>query len=111
MAILGNRFNTTEYIMGSLFLKNSYISFNYEDGIFGINAPWTVVEPIEPKPEPKPVDPTEDSESSHTGVVVVIVILVILAVIGAGAYMFMRHRRRKLDQALSKNYEQYQNIE
>lgn len=95
VALYGNLYNATEYILGDVFMQNMYVILDYENSRFAVNGNYRTVEPT----LPKPVRPEETSFSVWIIIAIVLGVFVLVAAIG---FVIVRMRNKRLQSNLSK---------
>jgi hypothetical protein len=98
VAVYGNTFNATEYILGDVFMQSMYVILDYENSRFAVNGNYVWVDPINEKP-PRP-DTTEGNGISVW--VIVFSVVGVLIVVGIIGFFIVRQKNRRLQNNLAK---------
>ena len=100
VAVYGNKYNATEYILGDVFMQSMYVILDYENSRFAVNGNYTLVDPKDSKPNrPDPKD--EPASSNATLWIILGVAFGVIAIVG-GYIVFRIKKRRSLEANLAK---------
>lgn len=98
VAVYGNRYNATEYILGDVFMQSMYVILDYENSKFAINGAYVTVNSTGDKPN-RPDEPASSGLSVWVIIGIVVGVLALVAIIG---FIIVRQKNRRLQSNLSK---------
>ncbi len=109
IAIYGNRINSSEYILGDVFMQNFYVIMDYDNSRFAINGVYTPVKEIKEKGyrDPDLFDQDGNRKDASSSIIMAVVgsIIGVLVIVGIVGFIIVKMKNRRLQSNLAK-YEQ-----
>ena len=101
--------NTTEFILGDVFMQSLYVMLDYDNSRFAVNGKWVPISQMDTQhyddPNFDPNDPNPTSNKSIVWIIIGSVIGVLVAVAAIGFFIVRRKNRR-----LQQNLEKYETL-